>query len=110
MGLGEVSLAIKMVQMLGLTADQLAAMEASGEMPVPDILFDRALDYIGGPAWKDGREPARSLQLRSSMPPHHPNQPVCQRGPPTQHCPLYYASSLAALPSSHAAGPEGDPP
>jgi hypothetical protein len=33
---------------VGVTADELAATEASGEIPVPDIFFDRALDYLGG--------------------------------------------------------------
>jgi hypothetical protein len=42
-----------MAQVLGVTADELAAVEASREAPVPDLFFDRALDYVGELAWQD---------------------------------------------------------
>jgi integrase len=51
LGLSEVALAT-MAQVLGVTADQLVAMEAPGEV-VPNIFLDRALDYIGELEWKD---------------------------------------------------------
>ena len=43
-----------------MTSDELVAMEASGEMPVPDIFFDRALDYIGGLTWKHAERARRA--------------------------------------------------
>jgi hypothetical protein len=89
-----------MAQVLGVTADELAAVEASREAPVPDLFFDRALATSA--SWR-GRMRSERSRLATTKPvgPAPPRSACVPADPlPIEQCSAYAAFAQPGSSSS----------